>query len=188
MSVENYLRTLARFDGDIKRGAIAFDYRTGQCGPTQPTQARSWGAACPSGYCPPGDLPASLGRWFAGDRSACAEKPYTVRIDATTDAAAAVAADVAPNASVTMCPTRIIAFSTSTGWLVDQIRFGNQNQLVGGPVPWQSMGTGVFAAVPIVPDCMYAGMPINIETTLLPDGVGGNDESLWIVFLGPMVG
>lgn len=187
MSQESFLRSVARYSDAIKSGAVAFDYRTGACSPGPATQTRSWGAACPSGYCPPSELPAALGRFFAGDRAGCSEKPFTIRLDGTTDAALDVSVVDSRNASVTMCPTRIIMWATGN-WLVNQIRFGNENQIVGGPVPWQAFGPGVFAAVPIVPDCMYAGLPMTIDTDLQADGVGGNARSLFVCFLGPMVG
>lgn len=186
MSQESFLRAVARYDSPIKTGGLAFDYRTGQCSPPQATQARSWGAACPSGYCPPENLPAALNRYFAGDRAGCREAPYTVRLDGTEDAALDVVVTEERNSPITMCPTRIIMHATGD-WLINQIRFGNQNQLIGGPVPWEAFGTDTFAAVPIVPDCMAAGQPIRIQATLLPDG-GAAARSLWVVFLGPMVG
>jgi hypothetical protein len=187
MSEQSFLQNIARHHADIKSGALAFDYRTGACSPVQATQTRSWGAGCPSGFCPPADLPLSLGRWFAGDRSGCSEKPFTVRLTATSDAALDIAATVNVNASVTMCPTRIIMANTGN-WQVDLLTFGNQNQMVGGPAPSSAFGAGVFAAVPLVPDCIRAGLPITINATLMRDGVGGNVRSLWVVFLGPMVG
>lgn len=186
MSGEQFLRALARFDSDIKRGAIAFDYKTGACAPVQATQVRSWGAACPSGYCPPEDLPAALNRWFAGDRAGCRELPYTVRLDSDGDPADPVAVTQSFNALVTMCPTRIITYSAGS-WLINQIRIGNQNQLVGGPVPAEAFATDVFASVPIVPDCMRSGQPVTIDATILPGGENPGG-SLWVVFLGPMVG
>lgn len=187
MNVENFLRTLARFDGDIKRGAIAYDYRTGQCGPGPATVTKSWGAGCPTGYCPPENLPESLGRWFAGDRSACAEKPLTFALSETAAIAARTPVNLEVNAPVTMCPTRIICASDFGDWNIEQIRFGMQNQIAGGPVPWQVFGTGVFASVPLVPDCMRAGQPITINTSLGADA-GEGTYTLWVIFLGPMVG
>lgn len=187
MSEEQFLRTLARYDGDIKRGALKFDYRTGACGPVQATQVRSWGAACPTGFCAPDNLPEALGRWFAGDRAGCREIPYTIRIDGTSDAALDVNVVATPNATVTMCPTRIITHAVGN-WNLNVLQFGSVNQIFGGPIPHTSLGTQVHASVPMVPDCIRAGQPIRIDADLLPDGVGGAADSLWIVFLGPMVG
>lgn len=185
MSEASYLRALARFSDDIKRGAVAFDYRTGACGPVQATQLKSWGAGCPSGYCPPGNLPAALGRWFAGDRAGCKEIPYTLRLDGNDTLENTVTLNV--NAPITMCPTRIMAWADDgTSWRIKTLQFGNVNQIVGGPAPHTVFGPGVFAAVPLVPDCMAAGQPIKIEA-ILEAGEAG-DVSLWVVFLGPSVG
>ena len=187
MSEESYLRALARFDGDIKRGNIAFDYKTGQCGPVQATQLRSWGAACPSGFCTPDGLPEALGRWFAGDRAGCREIPYTIELSGLRDAAVPLLVVLAGTAPVTMCPTRIIAHAeTGSTWNINVIRFGAQNQIVGAPIPSTAFATGTFAAVPIVPDCFKAGQPFEMQATL---GIGGAATfHLWLTFLGPMVG
>jgi len=187
MSEESYLRALARYDGDIKRGNIAFDYRTGQCGPVQATQLRSWGAACPTGFCAPDNLPAALGRWFAGDRAGCRELPVTVRLTGLRDVAVPLVVTNNGVAPVTMCPTRIIAYAEAgSTWDINVMRFGNQNQLVGGPVPSVAFDSGVFASVPLVPDCLRAGQPVQFQATL---GIGAAATfSLWITLIGPMVG
>lgn len=187
MSEESYLRTLARFDGDIKRGNIPFDYRTGACGPVQATALKSWGAACPTGFCLPDNLPAQLGRWFAGDRAGCREVPYVVQLTGTRDAALDVAVAVTRNSTVTMCPTRIIAYATGARWDITSIKFGAVDQIIGGPVPMNVLDTAAYAAVPIVPDCFRAGQPMSFGATILPDAAVGT-HSLFLVFIGPMVG
>lgn len=183
---EGYLRTLARYSHDIRTGGLNFDYRTGQCGPVQATQLRSWGAACPPGFCPPDRLPEQLGRWFAGDRTGCRELPMTIRLDGTAGVAA-VTVTRELTSRVTMCPTRVMAWHNADGedWLINEIQFGNQNQLVGGPVPAAAFDPQAFQDVPIVPDCIYAGQPISITATL---GIGEDASSLWIVFIGPTIG
>lgn len=188
MSEEAYLRTLARFHGDIRTGALAFDYRTGQCGPVQATQTRSWGAACPSGYCPPGNLPAALNRWFAGERAGCREIPYTILLAGIGIVLTDVAVSRTLTSKVDMCPTRIIASVTvgTSTWRIDSIEFGSQNQILGSGVPAGSLDPGAFQPVPIVPDCIRAGQPFTIDATILA-GVAAAAE-LAITFIGPVVG
>lgn len=188
MSEVSYLKALARYHDDIRTGQLAFDYRTGQCGPVQATQVKSWGAACPSGFCPPGNLPAALGRWFAGDRAGCRELPYTVVLSGTGEVAADVAVSVDRVSKVDMCPTRIIA-TTTTGtsvWRIEKIQFGNQNQLVGSGLPVGALDPGAFQPVPIVPDCLRAGQPFSIDATIVA-GVAAAG-SIAITFIGPVVG
>lgn len=191
MSQESFLAAVARHSDLIRTGAVQFDYRTGQCGPVRATQARSWGAACPPGYCPPANLPDALGRFFAGDRSGCKEAPYTIALSGTRAAADPVSVTVSRTSPITMCPTRLVAWQTDdtppAGWLIDTIQFGAQNQLIGGPVPAEAFDRQAFQMVPFVPDCLRAGMPYTITATILPEAAVG-DQTLYLTFIGPMVG
>lgn len=189
MSEIQYLKALARYSDDIRTGAIAFDYRTGQCGPPQATMVKSWGSACPPGYCPPDHLPEALGRWFAGDRAGCKEAPYTVKLSGTTGAAVTTVT-VSRNAEITMCPTRLLAWTNNASLgavLITKVQFGSQNQLIGGPVPVEAFDPQAFQVVPMVPDCLKAGLPFTVTITLGID-VGAVDVDTWLTFIGPMVG
>lgn len=187
----SFLRAVARHSDLIRTGAVQFDYRTGQCGPVQATQVKSWGAACPAGFCPPNNLPAALGRYFAGDRSGCKEAPYTIALTATRDAANPVSVTVSRTSPITMCPTRLVTWYTpaavAPGWQINTIQFGAQNQLIGGPAPADAFGVVAFQMVPMVPDCLRAGMPYTITATLLPEAAAGT-HTLYLTFIGPMVG
>lgn len=192
MSEERYLQTLARYSGDIRTGALAFDYRTGQCSPAQPTQAQSWGSACPPGFCLPDNLPEQLNRYFAGDRNGCREIPWTVKLSATSSATLVVTATVSNVSKVTMCPTRMICVTDGTEnaaqqWELTVIQFGNQNQLVGGPVSVFAFNSDAFQVVPMVPDCLRAGLPFTITATLDPETTP-TARNLWVTFIGPMIG
>lgn len=192
MSEESYLRTLARFHHDVRTGAINFDYRTGACGPGPQALVRSWGAACPpGGICTPDSLPAALNRYFAGDRNGCREIPYSFKAPATTSSTTVnVAVQLAGTFKVTMCPTRllVIADGAHNQWEISSLKFGNQNEIVGGPV-----GANVFdprnfnQTVPMVPDCMRAGQPYEFNLILKPEAMA-TARNIYLVFIGPMVG
>jgi hypothetical protein len=187
-----FLREVARHHDLIRTGAVAFDYRTGQCGPVQATVTKSWGAACPTGFCPPDNLPEALGRWFAGDRAGCREMPWTVTLEGTQDAAADVTLSATETALITMCPTRLLINVQGTGTdedfvTVNTIQFGIENQLVGGPVPVTAFHPQAFQMVPFVPSCIKAGQPFTISATIAPDAAVA-DYSVSFVFIGPMVG
>ncbi len=190
MSQESYLKAMARYSADIRTGAIMVDYRTGQCSPAQATVPRSWGSACPPGFCPPDGLPEALGRWFAGDRSGCRELPYTIHIPVTGSATLDVASTVERNSKVTMCPTRMMVttnYGTASGpFEITRIQFGNQNQIVGGPLPAGMFDPGAFQVVPFVPDCLRAGLPFSISVNLLAGAAVASD--IWLTFIGPAVG
>lgn len=188
MSQESFLNTLGRYSGDIRTGGLHFDYRTGQCAPGQPTQLRSWGAACPPGFCPPANLPAALNRFFAGDRSGCRELPYTVSGAVLTVAATPTPLIIQRNSKVTMCPTRVLIASDAALSVVDLVRmqFGNQNQIVGGPVEITAFGPQAFQLVPFVPDCLFAGQPFELEFSLTE--AMANTREVYVTFIGPMVG
>lgn len=188
MSEESYLRALSRYDGDIRTGNLPFNYRTGQCGPVAATQLNSWGPGCPPGFCPPDKMPEALNRWFAGDRAGCRELPYTIVLAGVGDAALDVAVVREVVSKVTMCPTRMmlrIRVGTST-WLINEIQFGNQNQIIGGPFPSNAFGPVTFQTIPFVPDCLRAGQPFTLRATIR-GGVAAAAE-LAVVFIGPAVG
>lgn len=189
MSQEQYLQKLARYSGDIRTGGLNFDYRTGQCSPSQPVQARSWGAACPAGFCPPANLPEALGRYFAGDRAGCREIPYTVSGSVTTSATLVTTLTIERNSKVTMCPTRVIMASDAGQGIVQVVsmQFGNQNQIVGGPVDISVFGIQSFQLVPFVPDCLFAGQPFSLQFTLQPEA-GPPTREVYVTFIGPVVG
>jgi hypothetical protein len=186
-----YLQAVAKYSDAIRTGAVKFDYRTGACGPSQPTQPMSWGAACPPGFCTPDNLPASLGRWFSGDRAGCTEKPYTIKLTATSDVALVVTATVTTTSKVTMCPTRLLIVTDAAynQWEIQTLQFGNQNQIVGGPAPVGSFGspTAFQQTVPFVPDCLRAGMPYTITMNLKPEAMA-TLRTVYLTFIGPMVG
>jgi hypothetical protein len=184
------LGAIARHSDLIRSGALSGPalsqlIRTGQCGAPQATQLQSWGSACPSGFCPPEGLPAAFKRFFAGDRAGCRELPWAV----TFTAGAAGVVTVAGNATVTACPTRLIAASTGaagdllTDWTINTIQFGIRNQLVGGPAPASAFATDAYQLVPMVPDCLRAGQPYTLAAEQLT-GAG----TLTLIFIGPVVG
>ena len=189
MSQESYLRAVARYSGDIRTGALGFDYRTGQCSPPSPTQPMSWGAACPAGYCPPDKLPESLGRYFAGDRAGCREIPYTVSESTVTSATLVTTLTITRTSKVTMCPTRVLIASDAVAGIVTLVSmtFGNQNQVVGGPVEISVFGIQSFQLVPFVPDCLYAGQPFELVFQLAAEA-GPPTREVYVTFSGPMVG
>lgn len=184
-----FLEAVARFSGDIRTGALPFDYRTGQCAPVAATQLRSWGAACPTGFCPPDNLPEALGRYFAGDRSGCREIPYGIRIQATSQVAAVTTVNLERTSKITMCPTRLLTIADGAAgqWLINTIQFGNQNQIVGGPIAQEVFSPFSFQLVPMVPDCIKAGQPFTINVSLGAEAMA-TARNLWLVFIGPMVG
>ena len=187
MNDMQYLRTLARYDRDIKEGNIAFNYRTGECTAVPGAVLKSWGPGCPTGGCQAKDLPAALNRYFAGDRAGCKEMPYNFNFTSTrgvTDEDVTVEV----TSKVTMCPTRVLGIADlADEWLVKSIQFGNQNELVGDPFPIEALDPGAFQPVPLVPDCIEAGTPITITLTRLGSAGEGTAHAS-ITFIGPMVG
>lgn len=189
MSHETYLEAVGKYSQDIRTGALGFDYKTGQCHPGPQTQAKSWGGACPTGFCPPNGLPAALNRWFAGDRSGCREIPYTVSGSVLTSTTLATTITITRNSKVTMCPTRVLIASDAPLGLVDLVtmQFGNANQIVGGPVEVSVFGIQAFQLVPFVPDCLYAGQPFTLTFSLDAETPAVTRE-VYVTFIGPMVG
>lgn len=190
-SEEQYLAAVAQYSDSIRTGAINFNYRTGACGPGPATVPKSWGAACPPGFCTPDGLPPALGRWFAGDRAGCTEKPYTIKVTGTSSTTVNVLAGGTAPSKVTMCPTRllIVADGAYNQWEISTIQFGNQNQIVGGPVGVGAFGspTAFAQTVPMVPDCLRAGLPFTVGMILKPEAMA-TLRTCYLVFIGPMVG
>lgn len=157
----------------------------GSCGPMPATQTQSWGAACPPGQCTSESLAAALNRAFAGERYPCRELTYWIPVDP----GGATTASFDGNALVTICPTRVIAMVTdSTGTPVIQgflSRFtvGNQNQIVGDPLPLEAIDTTSYSIIPFVTDCIKAGMPWGFTMTGLPA-----DGSAYFGIIGPAIG
>lgn len=183
------LRALGRHWDDIRTGRLPFDMKTGACGPVPATQLKSWGSACPSGACLPDNLPEALGRWFAGDRNGCRELPFCVHLSATSSATLETPVTLERSSKITACPTRLIAFTDSPRghWELTEVKFGNQNQIVGDHVAIEAFNNTAFQAVPMVPDCLFAGQPFSISANLLPDEAP-TARNLWLVFIGPVVG
>lgn len=195
MSEASYLRALARYNHDIRTGAIRYDYRTGACSPGPAALVKAWGSACPpGGMCAPDQLPAQLGRYFAGDRAGCREIPFCISGTLTSDTMASQELVLSDTSPVTLCATRLIVVTDYPGagthnqWEINEIKFGNQNQIVGGPV-----GADVFyplnfnQTVPFVPDCLRAGTPYRISVSLKPEAMA-TPRHISLVFIGPMVG
>lgn len=140
--------------------AAANAARTGQapCGPAPAVQARSWGAACPTGACTSNDLAANLGRAFAGERYPCRELTYWVYGQAT----AGGVWTFSDNAILTICPTRIIVVTLTAlagGEIMSAFTIGNQNQMVGDPIPLTMLAPNSYQIIPYVTDCVRAGIP-----------------------------
>lgn len=153
----------------------------GNCGPAPMTVPRSWGPACPTGFCTAQDLAANLGRAFAGERYPCRELTYWT--SATADAAGV--ATFADNSRVTICPTRVIIDHADV--LVNQLltvfEMGNQNQIIGDGIPVPFLNSQSYVIIPFVTDCLRAGLPFSWTVTgLTPDDV------VYFGLIGPVIG
>lgn len=157
----------------------------GACGPGPVTQPMSWGAACPAGNCTSETLAAALNRVFAGERYPCRELTYWQ--PATVDGAGGGTFD--GNALVTICPTRVVAIvvdSTGTPVLqgfLTRFTIGNQNQIVGAPLPLEAIDPTSYQIIPFVTDCIKAGMPWGYTMTGLPA-----DGDAYLGIIGPAIG
>lgn len=153
------------------------------CGPMAPTVPMSWGAGCPPGGCTGADLAASLGRAFAGERYPCRELPYWLA--ATSDAGGI--ATFSQNSLVTICPTRVLVLSSAADGDLDAVMseftVGNQNQVVGDPLPIRFLHPQSYQIIPFVTDCIKAGMPFRIVIT-------GNTAAtdVYVGLIGPAIG
>lgn len=153
----------------------------GGCGPVAPTQPQSWGAACPTGHCTAEMLATNLGRAFAGERYPCREIPYWTRLVAD----AGGVAEFDDNSRVTICPTRVIVQSQDTTLAIQLSRFevGNQNQVVGDPMPIFFLGPASYVIIPFVTDCIKAGMPFGITI------IGATEDDVFdFGIIGPAIG
>lgn len=176
------LQSVARHNGPLAR--------TGACGPTPANVVGSWGGACPVGNCRPDDLPAELGRYFAGDRGDCKEMPYAFQFVGQASGTAVV---VNTTSILTMCPTRLVAVERGTAavdetnWVINSIVFGNQNQIVNNDIIASAFRTTAKQSVPLAPACLMGGTPVTITCTPTVVTAPG-DTNLFLVFFGPAIG
>lgn len=153
----------------------------GPCGPVGSTVPQSWGAACPTGNCTSENLAAMLGRAFAGERYPCRELTYWVPMIA--DAGGVATFD--DNSRVTICPTRVIVTGavTNLGVLLSRFEIGNQNQVVGDPMPVAMLAPISYQIIPFVTDCIRAGLPFGVTITGLTA-----DDVIYFGIVGPTIG
>jgi hypothetical protein len=160
--------------------------QSGPCAPMSPAQPQSWGAACPPGHCDSNSLAAAMGRAFGGERYGCRELTYWIT---PLELDAAGAGMQSQNATVTICPTRVIAIvkdsalaAAGEGYL-SEFTIGNTNQIVGDPLPLAVLAPYSYAIIPFVPDCIRAGMPFSISV------VDGPAEGfVYFGLVGPTIG
>lgn len=156
----------------------------GGCAPTPPTQPQSWGAACPPGFCTGDQLAQNLNRSFAGERYGCRELPYTVT--GTADAQGDLT--ISQNSTVTMCPTRVMVMGDD-GVVIPAdasltvFEIGNQNQILGDPIPVSHLSPFSYQIIPFVTDCIKAGIPFTITIS-----GWGADEVAYVTLIGPAIG
>lgn len=156
----------------------------GKCGTVQ-TIPMSWGAGCPPGQCTAADLAAGLNRSFAGESYGCRELPYWLSGTADGDGVLTLS----QNSLVTICPTRMIIMSledddlANAFGLLTEFTIGNQNQIVGDPIPFLFFHPDSYQVIPFVTDCIRAGMPFTIKLV-------GNVAStkLYVGLIGPAIG
>lgn len=154
----------------------------GGCGPVGATQPQSWGAACPTGQCTAEMLATNLGRAFAGERYPCREIPYWTRVTANV----AGVATFDGNSRVTICPTRVIVHpnqAAAIGVLLSRFEVGNQNEVVGDPIPVGFLQTPSYVVIPFVTDCIKAGMPFGF--TIIG---AANGDVFDFGIIGPAIG
>ena len=152
----------------------------GPCGPVLPTQPRSWGAACPTGDCTADSLASMLGR---ETRIPCRELTYWIKMTAT----AGGVASFNNNATVTICPTRVIfdyeGDDPAVTAQLDTFTVGNQNQIAGDPLPLGAIARDSYAIVPFVTDCIKAGMPFAVSMSGLAAA-----KVVYFGIVGPAIG
>ncbi len=156
----------------------------GGCGPVQATQLQSWGAGCPPGDCTAEELARNLNRSYAGERYGCRELPYT--LVGVADATGLVV--ISENSKVTICPTRVIIslddeVAVPNDAVMTSFEIGNQNQIVGDPIPVLQLSSFAYQAIPFVTDCMRAGLPFSM-------GLEGfaEDTRVFVTLIGPAIG
>lgn len=155
----------------------------GPCGPSAPTQPMSWGAGCPDGSCSADQLASNLNRAFAGERYPCRELTYWNRliVDANGEAT------FNDNSKVTICPTRVIILAPGVVTpiiFLSEFEIGNQNQIVGDPIPFPILDVASYQAIPFVTDCIKAGMPFEVKLT----GTAAEDTVVFFGIIGPAIG
>lgn len=153
------------------------------CGPAPATQPMSWGAACPTGNCTADTLAANLNRAFAGERYPCREIPYWIEMTGVAGGTATFDG----NSKVTICPTRVIVHprdgSQAVGVQLSRFEIGNQNQVVGDPIPIQFLDYNSYVIIPFVTDCIKAGMPFGITI------IGTTTDDIYdFGIIGPAIG
>lgn len=155
----------------------------GGCAPVGATVPRSWGAACPSGDCTAENLAANLGRMYAGERYPCRELTYWTKFTATAGGLVVFK----ENSLVTICPTRVIIDWEGTAPAVtctlDSFTVGNQNQVVGDPIPVAVFQQNSYSIVPYVTDCIKAGIPFAFQIS----GAGAAKVGYFGI-VGPAIG
>lgn len=156
----------------------------GGCGPARATTLNSWGSGCPPGFCTAEQLANSLGRAVAGERYPCREIPYWVSAVAT----AGGLISITQNSTVTICPTRIVVAGDDgvgipIGASLSVFEIGNQNQIIGDPLPALLLAPGSYAPIPFVTDCMRAGLPFSIQGTGFTAA-----QNVYIALIGPAIG
>lgn len=160
------------------------DTRTGACGPPQAPSLRSWGAGCPPGNCTSEDLATNLNRQFAGERYGCRELTYWIKMTIAADGTASFS----DNAKVTICPTRVILMAPGVltpTVLLSEFTIGNQNQMVGDPIPFQLLDVTSYQAIPFVTDCIKAGLPFAVK---LSGAAANSGVQVYFGIIGPAVG
>jgi len=155
----------------------------GPCAPALPGQPMSWGAACPSGDCTAENLAKNLGRMFAGERYPCRELTYWVKFTAT----AGGLVQHKENALVTICPTRVVidweGNAPAATCTLDSFMVGNQNQVVGDPIPVAVFQQNSYSIVPYVTDCIKQGIPFSFQIS----GAGAAKVGYFGI-VGPAIG
>jgi hypothetical protein len=153
----------------------------GGCGPAPATVLRSWGSGCPAGACSADQLAAALGR---EPRYACKEIPYT--LVGMADATGLVV--ISENSKVTICPTRVIIslddeVVVPNDAVMTSFEIGNQNQIIGDPIPVLQLSSFAYQAIPFVTDCLRAGLPFSM-------GLEGfaEDTRVFVTLIGPAIG
>lgn len=182
MKIADKMKTAARTGQQMANPARA-NGGNGGCGPVGATSLNSWGPGCPTGNCTADQLASNLGRAFAGERYPCRELTYWLRmlIDANGNAT------FSDNSKVTICPTRVVVMSPGTvvpSILLDTFEIGNQNQIVGDPIPFPLLDVASYQIIPFVTDCIKAGMPFHVHLS----GTAAENTVVYFGIIGPTIG
>jgi hypothetical protein len=120
-------------------------------------------------------------------QNGCRELAWTVATGSVAGGAAWSGGTITGNATVTICPTRLLieVIGGDTQGSISSIKFGNEEQMVGGPFHTGIFDSTAMQPVPFVMSCLKAGMPYTITgTNLDPDTA----QTFYITFIGPAVG